>query len=123
MGKVVYFEIHADDVDRAERFYRDVFGWSAEPYLGPVEYRMLTGAPGEDGINGAITERRGPVQGAGIIAFVCTVQVDDLDETAGRIAAAGGVQVVDPEAIPDVGRIAYYEDTEGNVFGLLEPVG
>lgn len=123
MGRVVHFEIHADDVDRAERFYREVFGWMAEPFPGPINYRMLTtGAPGEVGIDGAITQRRGSAQGAGIIAFVCTIQVDDLDETAGRIAAAGGLQVVDPEAIADVGRVAYYQDTEGNLFGLLEPV-
>lgn len=125
MGRVVHFEIHADDVDRAERFYRTVFDWHVERFPGgPVDYRLVTTGPaGEAGIDGAITERRAPAQGAGIIAFVCTIRVDDLAETAGRIAAAGGLQVVDPETIPDVGRVAYYQDTEGNLFGLIEPVG
>jgi predicted enzyme related to lactoylglutathione lyase len=123
MGRVVHFEIHADDVDRAERFYRDVFGWDVQRFAGgAVDYRLVTtGPPTEPGIDGAITQRRASAQGAGIIAFVCTVQVDDLAETAGRIAAAGGLQVVDPETIPEVGRVAYYQDTEGNLFGLIEP--
>lgn len=125
MGRIVHFEIHADDVDRAERFYREVFGWAVERVVGgPVDYRLVTtGPPSEMGIDGAITERRAPAQGTGVIAFVCTAQVDDLAETAGRIAAAGGLQVVDPEAIPEVGRVAYYQDTEGNLFGVIEPVG
>jgi predicted enzyme related to lactoylglutathione lyase len=123
MGRVVHFEIHADDVDRAERFYRAVFGWDMQRFPGgSVDYRLVTtGPPSQPGIDGAITERRAPAQGAGVIAFVCTVQVDDLAETAGRIAAAGGLQVVDPETIPEVGRVAYYQDTEGNLFGLIEP--
>jgi predicted enzyme related to lactoylglutathione lyase len=61
MGRVVHFEIHAADPDRAERFYRRVFDWEIRRWDGaPVDYRLITtGADGEPGINGAIVERRG----------------------------------------------------------------
>lgn len=28
MNRVVHFEIQADDLDRAQKFYEDVFGWT-----------------------------------------------------------------------------------------------
>ena len=44
MGKVVHFEIHVDDMERAKKFYGEVFGWSFQdwseyagmPYVGAV---------------------------------------------------------------------------------------
>ncbi len=40
MGRVVHFEIHAADCDRAERFYTRVFGWEVRRWEGaPVDYR------------------------------------------------------------------------------------
>ena len=30
MNRVVHFEIHADDVERAKKFYQDVFGWEMQ---------------------------------------------------------------------------------------------
>jgi predicted enzyme related to lactoylglutathione lyase len=49
MGRVVHFEIHASDPDRAERFYRRVFAWEISRSEGaPVDYRLITiGAGGE----------------------------------------------------------------------------
>ena len=32
----------------------------------------------------------------------------------------GGKQVTDFEIIPKVGKFAYFEDTEGNMFGVLQ---
>lgn len=130
MGRVVHFEIHADDCDRAERFYRDVFAWRVERFEGaPVDYRLLsTGGDDEPGIDGAITERRGPAPVSAaepavpVAAFVCTVEVDDIAATEARIAAAGGRQVVDRHEIPGVGQLSYFTDTEGNMVGALQPV-
>src|SRR3954468_6390659 len=60
MGRVIHFEIHAGDPDRAERFYTGVFGWTAQAYGGPTDYRLLsTGEDGTLGINGAILKRMG----------------------------------------------------------------
>jgi predicted enzyme related to lactoylglutathione lyase len=125
MGRVVHFEIHASDCDRAERFYREVFGWRVERWKGaPADYRLVhTGAREQPGIDGAITERRGsrPPAGVPVAAFVCTVEVDDVADVEARVERAGGRQVVERQEIPGVGEVAYFQDTEGNVVGALQP--
>jgi uncharacterized protein len=125
VGRVVHFEIHCSDLDRAERFYTDALGWTIQRWEGgPVDYRLvMTGAEGEPGIDGALVERRAPLDGEAVIAWVNTVQVDDLADTDRRVAAAGGQQVVERDEIPGVGHLAYFKDTEGNVFGALQPSG
>ena len=125
MGRVIHFEIHADDTDRAERFYAEVFGWGVQRYGGPVDYRLLTTGPGDEvGINGAILKRQGPVPAGPqpVSAYVCTIQVDSIEETERAVPAAGGEQVVERMEVPEVGLLAYFKDTEGNLFGALQPV-
>ena len=34
MPTIVHFEIPVDDVDRAKKFYSDLFGWKMEKWLG-----------------------------------------------------------------------------------------
>jgi uncharacterized protein len=123
-GRVVHFEIHAEDPDRAERFYRRVFGWEVSRWEGaPLDYRLITtGAEGTPGINGAIVQRRGKLDGTAVIAFVCTVDVDDLAAVQRDVAAAGGEQVVERQELDRVGSFAYFKDTEGNIFGAMQSV-
>src|SRR5215210_6216132 len=75
MGRVVHFEIHATDMDAAERFYTSVFGWTARrTEAAGRDYRLLiTGQDGTPGINGALLARRGeaPAAGEPVSGFVC----------------------------------------------------
>jgi predicted enzyme related to lactoylglutathione lyase len=123
MGRVVHFEIHCADLDRAERFYTDVFGWRIGRWQGaPIDYRPITTGPDDQaGINGALTQRHGEIDGQAVIAYVNTIQVDDLAETQRRIADGGGQMVLEPAGIPHVGTVAFFKDTEGNIFGVLQP--
>jgi uncharacterized protein len=125
MGRLIHFEIHAADPDRAQRFYTEIFGWTAQSYGGPVDYRLLTtGSDDNIGINGAILQRQGeaPPPGAAVNAYTCTIQVDSIEETERAVAAAGGEQVLDRMDVPGVGQLSYFRDTEGNIFGALQPV-
>jgi predicted enzyme related to lactoylglutathione lyase len=125
MGRVIHFEIHAEDVDRAERFYTEVFGWGVQRYGGPMDYRLLsTGSDEQIGINGALLKRQGPAPGAGqpVSSYVCVIQVDSIEETERAVPSAGGAQVLDRMEVPEVGQLSYFTDTEGNVFGALQPV-
>src|SRR3954451_17449505 len=118
MGRVVHFEIHAGDLDSAEGFYREVFGWEVRKFDGPVDYRLLnTGPNTETGIDGALTERRMDGDGEAVIAYVCTVQADDIEATENKVKESGAEQVVDRHEIPEVGQLSYFKDTEGNIFG------
>ncbi|MDB5310026.1 MAG: Glyoxalase family protein [Gemmataceae bacterium] len=123
MPRVVHFEIHADDPARAAKFYTDLFDWSITKWDGPVDYWMVvTGPDSTPGINGGIMKRMHPLGGTdGVIAYVCTVQVDDLDRSVARGQELGGSVGLPRMPVPGVGWLAYLKDTEGNVFGLMQP--
>src|SRR4051794_41841889 len=116
MGRVVHFEIHAADPDRAERFYRRVFDWEIQRWEGaPVDYRLITtGADGEPGINGAIVERRGAVDGTAVTAFVCTVSVDDLAAVEAAVPEAGGGEGGGRPGVQKGGPVSPLQGTPGH---------
>jgi len=59
--RVVHFEIHADQPERAIAFYSGLFGWAFDKWSGPMPYWLITTGPdSERGINGGLTVRRGP---------------------------------------------------------------
>lgn len=122
MGRVTHFEIHAADPERASAFYTAVFGWQIVKWDGPWPYWLITtGSDEEPGINGAIVQRRGELDGQAVTAFVCTAQVDDVEATVAKIGEAGGELAMPEMQVPGVGRLVYGKDTEGNIFGALQP--
>ena len=114
MPRVCHFEINADDVERAAAFYTDVFGWKIQKWEGPFDYWMVMTGEGE-GINGGMMKR--PHPGASIVN---TIDVPSVDEYVSKIKAKGGSMVMEKTAIPGVGYMAYFKDTEGNPFGIME---
>jgi uncharacterized protein len=117
----VHFEIHAEQPDRAIRFYTDVFGWTFQKWEGPIPYWLITTGPDtERGINGGLVPRQGKVDGQAVIAYVCTIDVPALDAQLVRVSEAGGEQVMPKMAIPGVGWLAYCKDSEGNIFGMMQ---
>jgi uncharacterized protein len=117
MNRVVHFELPADNPDRAVDFYKKVFGWQIQKWPGPQDYWLVTTGPdGQPGINGGILRRQHP--GAGTCN---TVSVKSVDDAVATISKNGGKIAVEKMAIPGVGYLAYCTDTEGNVFGVLQP--
>ena len=125
MGRVVHFEIHAADPERAVAFYTSVFGWSVMQVPGQDYWLLTTGEDGELGINGAVLRRMGdsPPIGAPIVGAVNTVQVADLDATLAKAFELDAVLALDKMEIPGVGTVAYVLDPEHNVVGMLQPEG
>ncbi len=119
VGNVVHFAIHADDVERARRFYESVFGWRFESWGPPGFYVVDTGTPEHPGIHGALHQRLEPLTGTGMRGFTCTIAVDDLAEIRRRVVAAGGSVLHDETVIPTVGRHIACLDTEGNEFAAM----
>jgi len=115
MPKVIHFEIAAEDPERAKAFYEKVFGWKIKKW-GSMDYWLITaGKKKEAGINGAVMKRVKKE------STINTISVPSHDEFAKKIKAAGGKQVSKKSKIPGVGLFSYCQDTEGNVFGILEP--
>lgn len=130
MGRVVHFEIEADDLARAKQFYETVFEWKIEQWKDREDYWLImTGSEGSklkgkegDGIDGALLKRRGnvPTYDNVISAYVCSIEVDNIDESLQSIVEHAGNVIVDKLEVPGVGWTAYCKDTEGNTFGLLQ---
>ena len=75
------------------------------------------------GINGGMMKRNAPQAPAGVSpnSYVCIIGVENIDEMMPRVEAAGGKPHTDKMDVPGVGQLRYYEDTEGNVFGIIQP--
>lgn len=122
---IVHFEIPADDVKRANKFYGSVFGWESNSLPG-MDYTLLqtgptdkkTGVVQKPGfINGGLMKRQAPFKGPVVI-----IEVDKLDTTIKKIEKNGGKVVSPRETVPNIGDVAYFQDPEGNVVGLIQPL-
>ena len=118
MPRVVHFEVYADDVERASKFYGDVFGWTVNKWQGeggPAYWIIDTGEEPAQGINGGMMPRPDANAVTTVILDVPTV-----DEYVDKITAGGGTLLVPKFVVPGVGYAAYFRDTEGNPFGIFE---
>jgi hypothetical protein len=120
-GQVVHFEIPADDLARAQEFYRAAFGWqiNSMPEMG---YSLVTTTPSGDAgplepgaINGGMLARQEPVT-----APVVVIEVDDIDAALGQVEGLGGTVIRGKDPVGDMGFSAYVQDTEGNTIGLWQ---
>lgn len=121
MPRVVHFEIHAGDPDRAVNFYQALFGWTFQKWEGPMDYWLITTGPNEQpGINGGLVRHQGEIDGQAVIAYVCTVDVENLDASVQTALDNGGQIALPKMPIPGMGWLAYCKDTEGNIFGMMQ---
>lgn len=115
----IYFEIQANDMERAATFYRELFGWAFTRVEGlPIAYWHIDA----DGTNGGLLQRpaTAPPQNCGTNAFCCSFEVADFDAMAAKALAKGGMVAMPKFAVPGKCWQGYFLDTEGNVFGLFE---
>lgn len=121
MGGVAHFEIQVDDVERAKAFYGDVFGWTYAKFPGgDFEYWLIN--VGDQTQGGGILPRNAPASPAGTCptAFVCTMNVDSVDQSVQKALNAGGTLARPKNHIPGMGWVAYLLDPDGNQFGVFQ---
>ncbi len=125
-NRVIHFEIQVDDPARAKKFYENVLGWKIGQYAPsnpenkvPMDYWMLDTGTGP-GINGGMYKRSDGR--SKLTTFDCTVQVPDIDKAIEDVKANGGTISSDGKVeMKGLGFFARATDTEGNVFGLMQP--
>ena len=121
-GKVVHFEIPADNVERARAFYKKTFQWGITP-MPEMGYTMVQTTPGDENgmpteagaINGGIA-----VRGDTVKHPVVTIAVDDIDAALHAVGQNGGKTIQAKQSIGPMGHTAYFEDSEGNTVGLWQ---
>lgn len=121
----MHFEIPADDLERAQAFYRDAFGWGINAVPG-MDYTLVStgptddqGVPTEPGfVKDGMLARQEPVPTPAI-----TVDVDDIEGALKTVESLGGSVVRGREPVGDMGFSAYVRDSEGNLLGLWQNAG
>lgn len=123
-NRVVHFEIEAKDKARAQKFYSGAFGWKMDPQGKEYgDYVVVnTGDVKEPGgINGGIFQTMNG-EDKKINAYRCIIAVDDIEKAIKDVKDNGGKVIGEkPDDIKYVGLFIRCEDTEGNVFALLQP--
>jgi uncharacterized protein len=131
MPTIVHFEIPADDVERAKKFYNDLFGWKIEKLPGtddsqlrsvatgqPIEYWMVTTTDDKGNkasVGGGMMKRQMPEH-----QVTNYIGVNSVDEYASRVEKLGGKVVAPKHAVPGMGYFALCLDTEKNTFAIWE---
>lgn len=128
MNPVVHFEMPATDKKRMSDFYAKTFGWQMQQ-LGPDmgEYVVVTTTETDENrmakkpgtINGGFYTKsaENPAQYPSVV-----IAVDDINESIKKVSKAGGKVHGEPHEIPGVGQFVYFEDTEGNIASMLQPL-
>lgn len=117
---VGWFEIYADDIDRAKGFYQTVLAVTLEPLNDPNEVSIQMWAfPANHesyGASGALLKIEG--MGAGGNSTVVYFSCDDCAVEESRVVDAGGEIVKSKFAIGQHGFVTLAKDSEGNMIGL-----
>jgi uncharacterized protein len=112
---IVWFEIPADDLERANRFYGALFDWRIEPYPSRKDYWHIDTGGREDTPDGGLMARCHPQQTISI-----HVNVKSVANSMAKVEKLGG-KVCGPKiAVPGRGYFAICQDTENNTFALWE---
>ncbi len=115
---VVYFEIPVVDMDRATRFYANVFNFTFDTTI--IDNNAMALFPfteKETGISGALAkgEIYQPTKNGVLIYF----NTGNIDKTL-TLAITNGAKILYPITNNGVGLVAEFEDTEGNRIGLYQ---
>jgi hypothetical protein len=107
---IVFFEIAGPEGQKLQDFYRDTFGWTAEPNAAAAYAYMNSETPG---IKRAGIRQDPP----GTLLYIGT---SDMDESVKKITDGGGTLIMKPTTIPGSITFALFKDPAGNMMGLLK---
>lgn len=116
VASIVWFEVPADDLDRAKKFYQSMFGWSFTKLPAAINdyWHIDTGGP-DASPDGGMMLRMHPQQ-----PITNYVSVPSVTKASAKVEKLGGTVCKQKTAVPGMGYFAICLDTEGNTFALWE---
>lgn len=116
-ASICWFEVPADDLERAKKFYSSLFGWKfAKLPAAIADYWHIDTAGKDASPDGGLMPRMHPQQSIRVY-----VSVPSVDKAMARVEKLGGTICKSKTAVPHMGYFAICEDTEHNTFALWEP--
>lgn len=111
-GSIVHVEFHSADPGRTRRFYEQVFGWKFKD-LPEMNYMLWEGpSPPAGGLMQAMEGR--PPQ---VLNYLLST---NIDETLGKVSAAGGTVLQPRMEIQGQGWWALFQEPGGTVMALYQ---
>ena len=114
-ASIIWFEIPADKVERAKKFYSSLFGWKINAIPGMADYWHIDTGGADDSPDGGMMARKHP--GQGITNYVW---VPSVTKAAAKVVKLGGKICVPKTEVPGMGYFSVCQDTEDNTFALWE---
>jgi predicted enzyme related to lactoylglutathione lyase len=114
-ANIIWFEIPADEIERAKKFYKSLFGWKIGPIPGMSDYWHIDTGGADDSPDGGMMVRKHP--GQGITNYVW---VPSVTKAAAKVVKLGGQVCVPKTEVPGMGYFAVCQDTENNTFAVWE---
>jgi uncharacterized protein len=113
---VGWFELPALDLDRAEKFYREVLGitLTRQQEMNGLTMSWFPFADQTKGISGSLVfspDYQPAPQGSGPVLYFTA---PDLETALTRVTAAGGTIIFPATDLGEYGTIARVQDSEGN---------
>ena len=106
------------DPAAAAKFYGDLFGWELEDVMPPdAPGRYFIGRLRGGDVAAVGSQPPGAPEAA---VWNTYVRVQDADETAAKVRAAGGTVLMEPGDIGDSGRMAVCADPAGAAFSVWQ---
>ena len=114
-SNIVWFEIPADNPERAKKFYSALFGWKIEKFPGMTDYWHIDTGGSDDTPDGGLMARKHPEQ-----PITNYINVASVTKFMAKVEKLGGKVCVPKTAVPQMGYFAVCTDTENNTFALWE---
>ncbi len=115
-ASLVWFEIPADSIDRAKKFYGSLFGWTFNKLQAAVnDYWHIDTGGNDASPDGGLMPRMHPQQ-----PITNYISVPSVSKAAAKVEKLGGTVCKPKTPVPGMGYFAICLDTEGNTFALWE---
>ena len=117
-ARLVWFEIPAENIQRARAFYGGLFGWKMQPFPGMKDYWHIDTGGRDDSPDGALMARLCPEH-----PVTNYISVASVTKAMAKVQKLGGKVHKPKTAVPQMGYFAICQDTENNTFALWERNG
>lgn len=116
-ASIVWFEIPADDINRAKKFYSRLFGWKINAFPGAAmpDYQHIDTGGADASPDGGMMQRMHPTH-----TITSYVLVPSVTRHMAKVKKLGGDVCRPKTAVPGMGYFAICQDTEKNTFAIWE---